>query len=283
MAYLAANEYGKSRVRLVKVIRNSDRHIVKEWDVNILHTGDYESCFTTGDNSKILPTDTMKNTVYSVARNSAALSIEDFAAELVEYFLARNPQTSKVSVEIFEKAWDPILVDGAAYPTAFRQDSSARHTTLVSQTRGEKSSVVSGIQKLLILKTANSGFVGYIKDPLTTLRETTDRLFGTEVAATWVYSETGLEFNKLRSEIVETLLTTFARNKSLSVQQTLFDIGAAILARANFVEQVDLLMPNKHCLLVDLSPFGQDNPNEIFVPTDEPHGNIHAVISREKP
>jgi urate oxidase len=42
-------------------------------------------------------------------------------------------------------------------------------------------------------------------------------------------------------------------------------------------------MPNLHRHLVDLSPFELDNPNVLFVPTDEPHGNITAGVCRERP
>lgn len=282
MAYLAENRYGKSRVRLVKVNRNSDAHTLKEWSLNILHSGDYEPCFTAGDNSMILPTDTMKNTVYSLARGSSADSIEEFAQELVTYFLDRNPQTHTVSVEIAEKPWQHMIVKGAPHPTAFQQGGPELRTTLVTQTRDGSFSITSGLKGLVILKTAKSGFVGYIKDPLTTLREATDRLFGTEVEATWEYSSAALPFNALRGGIVETILATFAEHDSLSVQQTLFAIGASVLEHAPSVTSVSLAMPNKHCLLVDLTPFGQDNPNEIFLPIDEPHGNIQATIRREK-
>jgi urate oxidase len=280
MARLAENKYGKSRVRLVKVTRGESAHEIKDWNVNILFEGDYDSCFESGDNSNILPTDTMKNAVYSLARDSSANSIEKFAKELVDYFLSTNSAVARVSVEIAEKTWEHVLVGGEPHPTSFRQRDSDQRTTLVTRSRNGEPMVVSGLKNLVILKTANSAFTGYIKDRLTALRESSDRLFGTEVTAKWTYSGAALPFEEVRSQITQTLLSSFANHDSLSVQHTLFAMGEAVLAAVHSVAEITLTMPNRHCLLVNLEPFGQDNPNEIFVPTDEPHGTIEALIVR---
>jgi urate oxidase len=281
MVKLAENRYGKSRVRLVCVKRNSDHHDLREWTVQILLQGDYESCFTDGDNSKILPTDTMKNTVYSLARNSSASCIEDFAMELTDFLLSRNPQVSAAEVAISETAWDHVMLRGKPHPTAFVQSSSETQTTTVTQLRAGPPQFFSGLNNLIIMKTAGSAFAGYIKDPLTTLPETRDRLFGTAVSASWTYISANLPFAELRCKIREFLLTTFAEHQSKSVQHTLYAMAHEVLDHVAQVKEVHLTMPNKHCLLVDLSRFGQDNPNEIFVPIDEPHGYIEARVTRE--
>ncbi|HEY0758106.1 MAG TPA: urate oxidase [Acidisarcina sp.] len=280
MAKLAENRYGKSRVRLVKVTRGEVAHEVRDWNVNIAFEGDYESCFVAGDNSRVLPTDTMKNTVYSLARDSAAGSVEEFARELVEHFLIAAAAASTVSVEIAEKRWAHVLVDGQAHPTTFEQRDLAIQTTAVRGSRQGESRVVSGVKNLIILKTANSAFEGFVRDRLTTLPESSDRLFGTELTATWAYAAGPLDYPALRAQITGTLLTAFAEHRSLSVQHTLFAMGEAVLAVAGSVVEMNLSMPNRHCLLVNLAPFGQNNPNEIFVPIDEPHGSIEARIVR---
>jgi urate oxidase len=280
MAALAENRYGKSRVRVVRVKRHADRHDFCEWTVQILLQGDFESCFTDGDNSKILPTDTMKNTVYSLARKSSAACMEDFAKELVDFLLGGNPQVSEAEVSISEKAWRHLTTDGKAHPTTFVQSSGERQTTRVARAPERKFSVRSGLENLVIMKTAGSGFEGYIQDSLTTLPPTADRLFGTALTASWKYTASDLPFAPLRVKIREILLGVFAAHESKSVQHTLHAMGEAVLAGVAEVEEIELIMPNIHCLLVDLSRFGQDNPNEIFVPIDEPHGYIEARIRR---
>jgi urate oxidase len=280
MAALAENRYGKSRVRVVRVKRHADRHDFCEWTVQILVQGDFESCFTDGDNSKILPTDTMKNTVYSLARKSPAGCMEDFAKELVDFLLGRNPQVSEAEVSISEKAWTHLTTDGKTHPTTFVQSSGERQTTRVARAQEQKFSIRSGLENLVIMKTAGSGFEGYIQDSLTTLPPTADRLFGTALTASWKYTASGLSFAPLRVKIREILLGVFAAHDSKSVQHTLHAMGEAVLAGVVEVEEIELIMPNIHCLLVDLSRFGQDNPNEIFVPIDEPHGYIEARIRR---
>lgn len=281
MSLLVENRYGKSRVRLVQVKRRGEWHDLREWTLEILLEGDFDSCFIEGDNRKILPTDTMKNTVYSLARQSSAECMEDFAKELVAFFLDRNPQVSRASVAVNEKRWEHLYSSGKPHPTAFVQSSNERQTTEVTAKRGDRPSVLSGLENLVVLKTANSEFRGYLKDSLTTLPEATDRLFGTSVRARWNYSSSALSFTTLRGSIRDTLLHVFAGHTSKSVQHTLYAMGEAALKSIPDIDDIELTMPNIHCLLVDLSRFGQDNPNEIFVPTDEPSGYIEARLHRQ--
>jgi len=278
---LQDNKYGKSRVRLMKVTRHAHGHDLREWNVQILLRGDFESCHTVGDNSQILPTDTMKNTVYSRARVSKAISMEEFAKELVDFLLSRNPQVSSAEVTIEAALWKRLMVDGKPYPTAFMHGSNEVQTAVVEREQKGEFTIVSGLRDLLVLKTTQSGFVGYIKDELTTLPETTDRLFGTSVSARWSYTKNSGDFDGWRKNVRESMLAAFAKHDSLSVQHTLYAMGEAVLNAVPEVVEIDFTLPNKHCLLVDLSRFGQDNPNEIFVPTDEPHGTIQARVARK--
>ena len=282
MVALGENRYGKSRVRLVRVKRGAERHDFREWTLEILLEGDFESCFTEGDNSKILPTDTMKNTVYSLARKSSAESMEEFAKEMIDFFLSRNPQVSRAEIGVWEKTWERLAVRGKPHPTTFVQSSGERQTTKVARSQKGKFTVVSGIENLVIMKTAGSGFENYIVDSLTTLPPASDRLLGTALRARWDYSSAEVHFHKLRAQIREVLLAVFAGHDSKSVQHTLYAMGEAVLKAVPEVSDIELTMPNIHCLLVDLSRFGQDNPNEIFVPTDEPHGYIEARIHRQE-
>jgi urate oxidase len=278
---LAENTYGKSSVRVMKVKRDGALHSVKEWRVEVLLSGDFESCFTVGDNSAILPTDTMKNTVYARARESNAECIEDFARELAEFFLARNPQVAGVAVHIAGSPWDHALVQGKPHPSTFIRGGGEVQTTAVTYTQGGEASVTSGLESLVVLKTAGSGFEGYIRDSLTTLPQTADRLFGTSMTARWKYQSSVLPFDELRTTLRDALIQAFAGHDSKSVQHTLYAMAQAALEAAPEIIDIELAMPNKHCLLVDLSRFGQTNPNEIFVPTDEPYGNITARICRK--
>ena len=273
---LRENRYGKSRVRLMKVRREGAQHEVIEWNVEVWLTGDFRSCFEDGDNSRIMPTDTMKNTVYSLARASSALSIEDFGIGLVSHFLESNPYADSAGTRIVLTPWKHI--DG--FPDAFTHASDKYDTTTVTLSRDSTHLVSSGFEKLWLLKTAKSAFTGYLKDRLTTLRETHDRLFGTLATGEWRYIGADLDYNALRQRIESTLIKTFAAHDSLSVQQTLYAMAEAALEEVSEIADVHLVMPNKHYNLVDLSPFGQDNPNEIFVPTDEPAGQIEARVRR---
>ena len=292
MIAIAENKYGKSRVRLVKVKRKDGWHDLREWTVEVLLEGDFDSCFIEGDNSNILPTDTMKNTVYSLARRSTAESMEDFAKELLEFLVQRNPQVSAAEISVSDKAWDHLPTGGKPHPTTFIQISSESQRTKVTKKvkkelkkQVKKSeagdfAVSAGFENLVLMKTSGSAFEGYIQDSLTTLQPAKDRLLGTELSANWNYSRSDLAFNSLRRKTRETLLDVFAAHQSKSVQHTLYAMGKAVLEAVAEIQDIELSMPNKHCLLVDLARFGQDNPNEIFVPVDEPHGSIQARLRR---
>jgi urate oxidase len=280
MARLGENRYGKSRVRLSRITRHGDRHDFQEWSVRVLLHGDFEDSFIQADNSKILPTDTMKNTVYSLARESIATTIEEFAIELGDFLLSNNPQVAKASVEIAEKAWERMHCDGSASPTTFRLCGPELNTVSATRENNGKWDIAAGIDGLTMLKTTKSAFTGYIKDRLTTLKPVTDRIFGTSATVVWTYASGAPDYADVRLRILGSLLRTFAAHNSMSVQHTLFDMGKTALAAAPEIARIKLTMPNLHHLLADLSPFGQDNPNRIFVPIDEPHGYIEATIER---
>src|SRR6202167_4053845 len=280
MAKLGENSYGKSRVRLSRITRLKDRHEFNEWIVNVMFEGDFETSFTGADNSKVLPTDTMKNTVYFVARNSKAATIEEFAMELGDYLLIGNAQVSGVLVEIEERAWERMTIDGAPEPTTFKLGGPEVQTVRAVRDQGREWSIRSGVEGLTILKTTKSAFTGYVVDKLTTLKPATDRILGTCATVTWDHADGAKDFAQARARIVAALLKTFAEHNSMSVQHTLFDMGKAALDAAPEIARIHLAMPNLHHLLADLSAFGQDNPNHIFVPIDEPHGTIEATIER---
>src|SRR5438034_1191684 len=91
-AVLAHNSYGKSQVRLTRVTRHDDRHDIKEVGVAIKLEGDFAASYFQGDNSRVVATDTMKNTVYVLARQHGLADIESFGQLLVGHFLKEYPQ-----------------------------------------------------------------------------------------------------------------------------------------------------------------------------------------------
>lgn len=285
MARLAENHYGKSRVRLVKVTRNGSRHELREWTVGVSLQGEFDRHFREGDNTGMMATDTMKNTVYSVAQESSAQTMEEYALDLARLLSERNRQVREVRVTVEEKLWTRIEAHGEPHGSAFMQRGPEVATTELRYTPGGEGSgavavVISGVKGLVILKTSHSGFVGFKRDAWTTLPEVTDRLLGTEATIAWVYSAPCENYAGARSRLMQTLLASFASHDSLSVQQTLFQMAEDALAVEPGISEITLAMPNRHNNLVDLSRFGQENANEIFVPTDEPHGQIQARVVR---
>ena len=273
------DNYGKSRVRLLKVARKGERHEIQETTVKIALEGDFDEIHTVGNNSLCLPTDTMKNTVYALAHQTTEIEeIETFAMRLTEHFLTNNPQVTRVIIEIIEHGWTR-LGDSEPHPHSFIKGSNEQRTTKVSATRDDVT-IESGVEDLIVLKTTKSGFVGFIKDQYTTLPETTDRVFATSIKASWRYENadaaTGETWRNARQAIIE----TFSAHDSLSVQHTLYAMGEAVLETCPDIAEISFSLPNIHYLPVDVSRFGLENDNRIFLPTDEPHGLIEARLSR---
>ena len=280
MAVLTENSYGKSGVKLTKVSRRGDVHNVTQLEVAIALRGEFTKCYTEGDNSMVVPTDTMKNTVYALAKKNDFDSIESFAKILAEHFLKHFPHVASATVDIQETLWNRMTISGKPHDHSFTGGNNEMRTCHAVSSRTE-TKVQGGIIGLAVLKTTRSGFVNYIKDQYTTLKETTDRIFATAVEATWPYTAADADFNGCYRSIRDAFINVFAAHDSLAVQQTLFAMGEAALAACNQIDEISLLMPNQHHLLINLEPFGMKNPNEIFVPTTEPYGKIAGTIRRK--
>ena len=280
-AVLRQSSYGKSHVRLTKVTRHAGRHDLKELCLAIRLKGDFESSYTSGDNTKVVPTDTIKNTINVFARQHLGPEIERFGLILGEHFVSRYPQVQEAQIEISERRWERIAIDGEPHPHSFKAGGEGRTFTQVICDQNKKR-VRSGIRDLVILKSTGSGFENYPKDEFTTLPETADRILATSFSSTWTFKEQPDNYNRANDAILAAMLKVFANNYSPSAQTTLFQMGEAALAACAEISELDLAMPNKHCLLINLAPFGLENKNELFVPTDEPHGDIVATVARHE-
>ena len=275
---VAESNYGKQAVRLVTVRRRPDFHELKDVTVAVRLEGDFITAYTEGDNAGVLPTDTMKNTVYALAAGHPFEDIEDFGLALTDHFLQASPRAVRAHVELTEHLWERIEKAGQPHPHAFRQAGSEKRTATVMRDRSSVR-VLAGLEDLMVMKTAKSAFEGFPRDRYTTLKETSDRLLATAVTATWRYSRPYVAFGALWHNVRRILLETFADHDSLSVQHTLYAMGEAVLETLD-VEEIHLSMPNKHHIPVDLTPFGLENRNEIFVATVEPFGLIEATLRR---
>src|ERR1700739_3006609 len=273
---LGENNYGKQRVRILQVSRGADRHDIKELTLGIRLEGDFETAHSKGDNRKILPTDTMKNTVYALAKLRAIESPEEFCLRLVDHFLGRNPQVRPVQIELAETLWTRLALDGNSHPHTFTRSGNEKRTTSLKATRTQKI-LHAGLEGLGVLKTTDSAFENFLKDEFTILKEDRNRILATSIRASWLYRENVLEFDPTWLGVRLTLLEAFAGHESESLQHTLYAMGEAVLKKFPGIREIHLSLPNKHYNLVDLSPFRLENPKVIFLPTDEPHGLIEAT------
>jgi urate oxidase len=273
---LGPNRHGKSAIRLVKVDRSGSSHRVRDLTVAISLDGEFGSAYTDGDNSVVIATDTMKNTVYALAGEHLTGSIEAFGFALGRHLLTTGPQVEAVNVRIQEHAWRRI---GDA-PDAFARDGSYTRTTrLRVDATGEDAR--PGIADLSVMKTGRSAFAGFPRDRFTTLQETDDRIMATKVTAEWLLdADRSIDYDASFEAVRSTFLEVFADHDSVSVQASIWIVGKAILERHPELIEISMSLPNLHHFVVDLRPFGIENDREVFLATTEPHGLIEATVRR---
>lgn len=277
---LSQNNYGKSEVRLVKVMRHANRHELRDLNVDVALEGDFEAAHMKGDNTGLLATDTMRNSVYVLAKNHPLENIEEFGLALVDHFLEAGPTVERVRVRITEFPWSRIEVNGQGHEHSFVRDSGKRTATVTGDGNGDRQ-VEAGLGDLLIMKTTASGWEGFLKEKYTTIAETSDRILATIVAANWSYGgNTDFDFSRLWYGVRDQILATFTDHYSPSMQNTLYRIGTAVLEGFPEVQRIHLSFPNKHHIPFNLQPFGMENNNEIFWATNEPYGLIEGTVER---
>lgn len=278
-AILGKNQYGKAEVHVVRVKRDTDRHEIKDLNVTSQLRGDFEEVHSTGNNAHCLPTDTQKNTVFAFAKEGID-SPEQFLLGLADHFIGGWSWVDGGRWEAEQSQWDRILVGGAEHDHSFVRNGTEMRTAVVVG-NGDSRTVIGGLHSLTVLKSTDSEFVGYEKDKYTTLAEATDRILATDVAARWRYNTTDVDWNATYESVKALLLEGFAEKHSTALQQTLFQMGEKVIDAHPEIDELKFSMPNKHHFVVDLSPFGLDNPNEVFYAADRPYGLIEATVLRD--
>jgi urate oxidase len=269
---LGDNRYGKAEVRLVRVDRGAE-HGITDLNVSVSLSGDMADTHLTGANDKVLATDTQKNTVFAFARDGVG-AIEDFGLRLARHFVGSQPSIHRARVRIEQFTWTRLG------PHSFAGAGGGTRTAVVTYD-GEQAWAVSGITDLTVLNTTDSEFWGYPRDEYTTLQETKDRILATAVNATWRHSTTDVDWEKSYDTARQSLLDAFSGTYSYSLQQTLYAMGERVLTNDPGIAEVRLSLPNKHHFLSDLTPFGLDNPGEVFYAADRPYGLIEGTVLRD--
>ena len=277
---LIKNKYGKGRVRVMRIHREGDRHEVSQLNVKAMIEGDFARAYTHADNSTSVSTDTIKNVVNIVARENTGLSTEEFCQVLAKKYLDTYPQIATVAVTAHETKWSRLSFGGKPHPHSFVLDSNGKPFVEVTQARGGSPTLASGVDGFTFMKSTQSGWEHYVKDPYTTIPETHDRMCATSMVASWKWSAKPSNYPATNAKIMATLLEVFGTTYSASVQDSLYRMGEAALAAVPEISEISMACPNMHFILMNLSAFGLDNNNDVFLPTDEPHGQIECTVGR---
>ncbi|MBK3577641.1 urate oxidase [Streptomyces sp. MBT65] len=277
---LGQNQYGKAENRVVRITRDGATHHIKDLNVSVSLSGDMDEVHYSGSNANVLPTDTTKNTVYAFAKEHGIESAEQFGIHLARHFVTSQEPIKNARIRIEEYAWERTT-GGHSF---VRKGQETRLTQVTYD--GGNWEVVSGLKDLTVLNSTDSEFWGYVKDKYTTLPEAYDRILATEVSGRWRFnwSDDAQEMPDWEESYEQTkqhLFRAFAETYSLSLQQTLYQMGSRIIENRGEIDEVRFSLPNKHHFLVDLAPFGLKNDNEVYFAADRPYGLIEATVLRD--
>jgi urate oxidase len=277
---LGDHQYGKAESRVVRIVRDDARHEIVDLNVTTAMRGRFDAAYLVGDQSAVLPTDSQKNTAFAFAKSFGIPSIEEYGLALARHFVADVEPIEGARIEIEEFAWQRVTVDGAEHDhTWVRSGQETRTAAITVDASGEH--VIGGFKDLVILKSTGSEFAGFLEDEYTTLQETHDRVMATSLQAKWRFATTGADWNGVYPKVKAIMVREFATLQSLALQQTLWHMGRAVLEAFPEIVEVRLTAPNKHHFVVDLAPFGLDNPGEVFIASDRPYGLIEAQLLRD--
>lgn len=281
---LGPNQYGKAETRVVRIDRDGPEHQIHDLNVSTALRGDFAAAYLQGDQSLVLPTDTQKNTVYAYARERGVGQAEDFALGLARHFAADVEPVRAARVDVDEYGWERITVGGEGHAHSFvRTGTEVRMATAIVEGTGagQATWVLSGLRDLVVLKSTGSEFAGFLRDQYTTLAETHDRVLATSLTVRWRHVRPEADWAGSYASVRQIMLERFASLHSLALQQSLWEMGRAVLEAHDGIAEIRLSAPNKHHFVVDLSPFGLDNPGEVFHADDRPYGLIQCAVTRD--
>ncbi|KEZ45315.1 Uricase [Scedosporium apiospermum] len=294
MPRVSAARYGKDNVRVCKVDKDpaTGIHTVTEMTVCCLLEGDIETSYTEADNSVVVATDSMKNTIYIKAKEHPVNPPELYASYLGTHFLDKYPHIHVANIKIVTHRWTRMTIDGKPHTHSFWRDGQNTRDVEARISRKDGISLVSGISGLSVFKSTGSAFYGFVRDEFTTLGETHDRILSTDIDATWSWKfpdtkaveEAAPKFNKAFEDATAICMKTFAEDESASVQNTMYKMSEQILDAAPEVQTVTFALPNKHYFEIDLSWHkGYKNTGkdaEVYAPQSNPNGLIKVEVSR---
>ncbi len=276
---LTSSRYGKGRVRTLRLVREGARHVVRELTLSVMLEGDFDGAYTAGDNRTSIATDTMKNVVNVLSHRHPDAGNEAFGGIVAAFFLDRYPQVACAEITALETRWTRLVAGGRPHDHAFTLDGNGRPLAhIVADRHG--SVTQSGMTGFTFMKTTESGWSNFHADEFRTLPDTDDRIAATSMDATWTWDRPPDDYAVVNARILELMLGVFADTYSRSVQDSMYRMGEAALAAVPELREVRLAMPNKHYIPINLAPFGIAESGTVFLPTDEPHGQIEAVIGR---
>lgn len=267
--------------------------------------------YTEADNSVVVATDSIKNTIYIKAKEHPVNPPELYASILGQHFVDKYAHISVANVKVVVHRWTRMTVDGSPHPHSFYRDGEEKRVIEARVTRGAVE-LKSSITDLTVLKSTGSAFHSFVRDEYTSLPETWDRILSTDIDCSWTWKpfsgvdavQNGVErFDKAWESARKITMKTFAVDESASVQNTMYKMSEQILEAVPEVQLVGYSLPNKHYFeigkflsLTNAQPAKADLPSpdlswhkgfkntgkdaEVYAPQSGPNGLIKCEVAR---
>lgn len=280
MPLIRASSHGESRVRMLRIVRRGDRHDPRDLSVSCRFEGHFNEAFEEGRADGLVPGETLKNIIHTLAREKGAAEIEALSLALCDRLLGRAPKITRVRVEIAEQPWTRLEAGGKTQGQAFTGASQERRTAAVTS-NGKQIAVVSGVEDLALMRTAGFGPRTSRDDDPSGRLDGLQRLLVASLTARWTYTSADVTFGPYRQGVRAAIIDTFAWHGGESVQQTLYAIADVVLASYQEIAEISLSLHERPYRAADLFSAGEENPDELFVAVDEPVGIVEVTVGRD--
>ena len=246
------NYYGKGDVVVYRLNRDGKvphgKSPVFGANVLMLLYGDsFWPTYTTGDNTGLVATDSMKNFIQRETMNFPGYDLEAYCQFLAAKFLQTYPQAEGIQVSAREVPYQGILDGGVAFAPAGPDYATARIEMQRSGAALTIAEICSGIAGFRLLRLGGSAFHGFVRDEYTTLPDIINRPLHMWLDLDWSYTtpESAFQDGAITVAVRKMVYDVFQGFESGSIQQVIYQLGTRMLADIPELAEIRLEANNR--------------------------------------
>lgn len=266
--------YGKGDVIVYRLNRGAGGSVFGANVLMLVYGDSFWPTYTTGDNTNLIATDSMKNFIQRETLNFTGADFEDYCRFLAGKFLETYSQVEGVQVSAAEIPYTSFSNESQAFTPCGPERATAR----IELTREGIQEAASGLRGYRLLRLGGSAFHGFVRDQYTTLPEIHNRPLHMGLDLEWTYTTPDLAFSAgaIPSAVRRIIREVFESFESGSIQQVIYQMGARILAEQPAIAEVHLEANNRTWDTVA----GQGETLGIYTDARPPYGCLGLRLRR---